>query len=294
MQLIDGKSLSNKIKEELRFKVEGRKTKGLRPPHLAAILVGDDPASHAYVRNKIKSCEETGFGSSLYLYKDDVTEAEILAKVAEVNGNPKIDGLIVQLPLPRHIDVTKVINSIDPKKDVDGFHPLNVGYMVKGLPCMLPATPLGVLKLIAHYGIETKGKHCVVVGRSQIVGTPISILMSKSGYPGDATVTLCHRNSTDLKERCLEADIIISAVGSPGLITADMVKEGAAIIDVGTTRVPDESKKSGYRLSGDVDFEAVKDKCSYITPVPGGVGPMTIACLLLNTMQAAETSAPEA
>jgi methylenetetrahydrofolate dehydrogenase (NADP+)/methenyltetrahydrofolate cyclohydrolase len=290
MQLIDGKKVSLQIQSELKDKVEKRKQQGYRAPHLAAILVGDDPASHTYVKNKIKSCEEIGFGSSLFLYDSEVSEKEILDKVAEINGNSKIDGLIVQLPLPAQIDVNKVINTINPKKDVDGFHPVNVGYMVKGLPCLLPATPYGILKLIEYYGIETKGKHCVVVGRSQIVGSPISILMAKNTYPGNSTVTLCHRNSKDLKERCLEADIIISAVGSPGLITSEMIKEGVAIIDVGTTRVPDETKKSGYRLSGDVDFHNVKEKTSFITPVPGGVGPMTIACLLLNTMQAAETS----
>ncbi|RYD80380.1 MAG: bifunctional 5,10-methylene-tetrahydrofolate dehydrogenase/5,10-methylene-tetrahydrofolate cyclohydrolase, partial [Sphingobacteriales bacterium] len=286
--LLDGKNLSNIIKQELNAKVEARKKEGKKIPHLSAILVGEDPASETYIRNKILSCEQAGFESSLFQYKSYITEQELLQKIAEINADDTIDGLIVQLPLPKHIDVVKVIESIDYTKDVDGFHPINIGRMAKGLRGFLPATPYGIIKLIEHYNIETKGKHCVVVGRSQIVGSPVSILMSRDGYPGNATVTLCHRHTEDLKSHTLTADIIISAVGQPGLITKDMVKDGAVIIDVGTTRVEDASKKSGFRLSGDVDFEQVKDKTSYITPVPGGVGPMTIACLLLNTMQAAE------
>jgi methylenetetrahydrofolate dehydrogenase (NADP+)/methenyltetrahydrofolate cyclohydrolase len=290
MQLLDGKNLSNIIKNELREKVEARKSEGKRIPHLSAILVGEDPASETYIRNKILSCEQAGFDSTLFRYGSDITQADLLAKIEEINQNKNIDGLIVQLPLPEHIDVVKVIEAIDYKKDVDGFHPINIGRMAKGLRGFLPATPYGIIKLIEHYNIETKGKHVVVIGRSQIVGSPTSILLSREGYPGNATVTLCHRYTTDLKELAKTADIIIAAVGKPGLVTEDMVKEGAVIIDVGTTRVKDETKKSGYRLSGDVDFEAVKDKCSFITPVPGGVGPMTIACLLLNTMQAAEST----
>ncbi|MGZ5282664.1 MAG: bifunctional 5,10-methylenetetrahydrofolate dehydrogenase/5,10-methenyltetrahydrofolate cyclohydrolase [Bacteroidia bacterium] len=290
MQIIDGKNLSNLIKDELRQKVEIRKEEGKKIPHLAAILVGEDPASETYIRNKILSCEQAGFESSLFKYGSEISEQELLEKIEQINKNADIDGLIVQLPLPKHIDVVKVIEAIDYKKDVDGFHPINIGRMAKGLRGFLPATPYGIIKLIEHYNIETQGKHCVVVGRSQIVGSPISILMSRDGYPGNATVTLCHRYTQDLKAQTLQADIIISAVGKPGLITADMVKNGAVIIDVGTTRVKDETKKSGFRLAGDVDFEAVKDKCSFITPVPGGVGPMTIACLLVNTMQAAENA----
>ncbi|MGZ5243100.1 MAG: bifunctional 5,10-methylenetetrahydrofolate dehydrogenase/5,10-methenyltetrahydrofolate cyclohydrolase [Bacteroidia bacterium] len=290
MQIIDGKNLSNLIKDELRQKVEIRKEEGKKIPHLAAILVGEDPASETYIRNKILSCEQAGFESSLFKYGSEISEQELLEKIEQINKNADIDGLIVQLPLPKHIDVVKVIEAIDYKKDVDGFHPINIGRMAKGLRGFLPATPYGIIKLIEHYNIETQGKHCVVVGRSQIVGSPISILMSRDGYPGNATVTLCHRYTKDLKAQTLQADIIISAVGKPGLITADMVKNGAVIIDVGTTRVKDETKKSGFRLAGDVDFEAVKDKCSFITPVPGGVGPMTIACLLVNTMQAAENA----
>lgn len=290
MQIIDGKNLSNLIKDELRQKVELRKKDGKKIPHLAAILVGEDPASETYIRNKILSCEQAGFESSLFKYGSDITEQELLEKIEEINNNKAIDGLIVQLPLPEYIDVVKVIETIDYKKDVDGFHPINIGRMAKGLRGFLPATPYGIIKLIEHYNIETKGKHVVVIGRSQIVGSPTSILLSRDGYPGNATVTLCHRYTSDLKAQTLQADIIISATGKPGLVTADMVKDGAVIIDVGTTRVKDETKKSGFRLSGDVDFEAVKDKCSFITPVPGGVGPMTIACLLLNTMQAAESA----
>lgn len=288
MQLLDGKALSDQIKIQLREKTEARKQQGKKVPHLSAILVGHDPASETYVSSKIRSCEEVGFASSLFRYESNITEEELLNKIKEINANKDIDGLIVQLPLPKHIDVTKVIETTDYRKDVDGFHPINIGRMAKGLPGFLPATPNGIMKLIAHYNIETAGKECVVVGRSQIVGSPVSILMARDAYPGNATVTICHRHTKDLKAHTLNADIIISAVGSPGMITADMVKEGAVIIDVGTTRVEDPSRKSGFRLRGDVDFDNVAPKCSYITPVPKGVGPMTIVSLLMNTLQAAE------
>lgn len=288
MQILDGKALSGKIKTELREKVESRKKEGRKTPHLSAILIGNDPASETYISNKIKSCEEAGFQSTLFRYEAGITEDELLGKIKEINENEDIDGLIVQLPLPKHIDVVKVIETIDYRKDVDGFHPVNIGRMVKGLPAFLPATPYGILKLLEHYQIETSGKNCVVIGRSQIVGTPMSILMSRDGYPGNATVTLCHSRTKDLLSHVKQADIVISAVGRPKTVTAEMVKEGAVVIDVGINRVEDPTRKSGYRLAGDVDFDAVKDKCSYITPVPGGVGPMTIACLLLNTYQAAE------
>jgi methylenetetrahydrofolate dehydrogenase (NADP+)/methenyltetrahydrofolate cyclohydrolase len=288
MQILDGKALSDQIKQELRDKTEIRKQQGKKIPHLSAILVGHDPASETYVSSKIRSCEEVGFKSSLFRYESNITEEELLNKIREINNNADIDGLIVQLPLPKHIDVTKVIETTDYRKDVDGFHPINIGRMAKGLPGFLPATPNGIMKLISHYKIETAGKECVVIGRSQIVGSPVSILMARDAYPGNATVTLCHRHTKDLKKHTIQADIIISAVGSPGMLTADMVKEGAVIIDVGTTRVEDASKKSGFRLRGDVDFDNVAPKCSYITPVPKGVGPMTIVSLLMNTLQAAE------
>lgn len=288
MQLLDGKALSDQIKNELREKSEARKKQGKKVPHLSAILVGHDPASETYVSSKIRSCEEVGFASSLFRYESDITEEALLNKIRDINANDDIDGLIVQLPLPKHIDVSKVIETTDYRKDVDGFHPINIGRMAKGLPGFLPATPNGIMKLISHYNIETAGKECVVIGRSQIVGSPVSILMARDTYPGNATVTLCHRHTKNLKEHTLRADIIISAVGSPGMVTADMVKEGAVIIDVGTTRVEDPTRKSGFRLRGDVDFENVAPKCSYITPVPKGVGPMTIVSLLMNTLQAAE------
>jgi methylenetetrahydrofolate dehydrogenase (NADP+)/methenyltetrahydrofolate cyclohydrolase len=288
MQILDGKALSGKIKSELRSKVDQRKATGRKTPHLSAILVGHDPASETYISNKIKSCEEAGFQSTLFRYDNNISEADLLQKIREINENADIDGLIVQLPLPRHIDVVKVIETIDYKKDVDGFHPINIGRMVKGLKAFLPATPYGILKLLEHHGVETAGKNCVVIGRSQIVGTPMSILMSRDANPGNATVTLCHSRTKDLKEHVKRADIVICAVGRKDTVTGDMVKEGAVIVDVGMNRIEDSTRKSGYRLVGDVDFESVKDKTSFITPVPGGVGPMTIACLLLNTYQAAE------
>jgi methylenetetrahydrofolate dehydrogenase (NADP+)/methenyltetrahydrofolate cyclohydrolase len=288
MQILDGKALSGKIKSELRSKVEQRIAEGLNVPHLSAILVGHDAPSETYISNKIRSCEEAGFQSTLYRYEDNISEAELLDKIREINENPGIDGLIVQLPLPKHIDVVKVIETIDHRKDVDGFHPINIGRMVKGLKAFLPATPYGILKLLEHYGVETAGKNCVVIGRSQIVGTPMSILMSRDANPGNATVTLCHSRTKNLKEHVLQADIVICAVGRKDTVTGDMVKEGAVVVDVGMNRIEDSTRKSGYRLVGDVDYESVKHKTSWITPVPGGVGPMTIACLLLNTYQAAE------
>lgn len=288
MNLLDGKKTSEAIQDEIAAEVAAIKEKGGKVPHLAAILVGNDGGSVTYVNNKVLTCERIGFGSSLIRYEDTVTEDELLAKIDQLNNDDEVDGFIVQLPLPKHINTEKVIEAINPKKDVDGFHPTNVGRMVAGLPAYLPATPAGIMQLLKRYEIETKGKHCVVVGRSNIVGTPMSILMSKCTYPGEATVTLCHRNTVNLPFYTLQADIIIVAVGKPGLITADMVKEGAVVIDVGTTRVPDASRKSGFRLRGDVDFDNVADKCSYITPVPGGVGPLTIAMLMTNTLRAAK------
>lgn len=289
MTLLDGKKTSEAIQQEIAAEVTEIKANGGKVPHLAAILVGNDGGSVTYVNNKVLACERIGFGSTLIHYEDTVTEEELLQKIQELNENEEIDGFIVQLPLPEHIDTEKVLEAVDPHKDVDGFHPTNVGRMVAGLPAYLPATPAGILQLLERYQIETEGKHCVVIGRSNIVGSPMSILMSKCAYPGDATVTLCHRNTINLPYYTRQADIIISAVGKPGLITADMVKEGAVVIDVGTTRVPDATRKSGYRLRGDVDFDAVAPKCSYITPVPGGVGPLTIAMLMKNTLRAAKS-----
>ncbi|MEJ8802004.1 bifunctional 5,10-methylenetetrahydrofolate dehydrogenase/5,10-methenyltetrahydrofolate cyclohydrolase [Pontibacter sp. H249] len=288
MTLLDGKHTSEAIQQEIAHEVEAIKAKGGKVPHLAAVLVGNDGGSVTYVNNKVLACERIGFGSTLIRYEDTVTEEELLNKINELNNNAEVDGFIVQLPLPKHINSEKVIEAIDPKKDVDGFHPTNVGRMVAGLPAYLPATPAGILQLLKRYNIETNGKHCVVIGRSNIVGTPMSILMAKGGYPGNATVTLCHRNTVDLGYHTRQGDIIIVAVGQPGLITAEMVKEGAVVIDVGTTRVPDASRKSGFRLRGDVDFDNVAPKCSYITPVPGGVGPLTIAMLMMNTLKAAK------
>ncbi|MEJ8755458.1 tetrahydrofolate dehydrogenase/cyclohydrolase catalytic domain-containing protein [Pontibacter sp. H259] len=288
MILLDGKKTSEAIQQEIAAEVAEIRANGGKIPHLAAVLVGNDGGSVTYVTNKVLACERVGFGSSLIRYEDDVTEEELLSKIQELNESEEVDGFIVQLPLPRHINSQKVLEAIDPRKDVDGFHPINVGRMVVNLPAYLPATPYGILQLLERYKIETDGKHCVVIGRSNIVGSPISIMMAKAAYPGNATVTLCHRNTVDLAYHTRQADIIIAAVGRPGLITADMVKEGAVVIDVGTTRVTDETRKSGYRLRGDVDFDNVAPKCSYITPVPGGVGPLTIAMLLKNTLRAAK------
>ena len=286
MQLIDGKATAAKIKEEIAHEVTQMVARGEKRPHLAAILVGHDGGSETYVRNKVIACEACGFTSTLIRFESDVTEQELLAKVDELNANDDIDGFIVQLPLPKHIDEQKVIMAIDYRKDVDGFHPINVGRMAIGLPCFVSATPLGIMTLLRRYGIETHGKKCVVLGRSNIVGKPMAQLMMQKQY-GDATVTVCHSRSTTLKDECRQADIIVAAIGRPDFVTADMVKEGAVVIDVGTTRVPDTTKKSGFRLNGDVKFDEVAPLCSFITPVPGGVGPMTICSLMRNTLAAA-------
>ncbi len=285
MQLIDGKATAAKIKQEIAAEVESIVAAGGKRPHLAAILVGHDGGSETYVKNKVIACEACGFKSTLIRFEDNVSEEELLDKVRQLNEDPDVDGFIVQLPLPRHIDEQKVIMAVDYRKDVDGFHPINVGRMAIGLPCFISATPLGIITLLRRYNIETSGKKCVVLGRSNIVGKPMAQLMMQKQY-GDATVTVCHSHSANLKEECRKADIIVAAIGSPGFVTADMVKEGAVVIDVGTTRVPDATRKSGFRLSGDVDFGAVAPKCSFITPVPGGVGPMTICSLMKNTLAA--------
>lgn len=285
MQLIDGKAVSEKIKQEIATEVATIVANGGKRPHLAAILVGHDGGSETYVANKVKACEACGFKSSLIRYEEDITEQELLDKVKALNEDDDIDGFIVQLPLPRHISAQKVIETIDYRKDVDGFHPINVGRMAIGLPCYLSATPKGIMELLKRYSIQTSGKKCVILGRSNIVGKPMAQLMMQKEY-GDATVTVCHSRSTTLKEECRQADIIIAAIGIPNFVTADMVKEGAVVIDVGTTRVADTSRKSGFRLNGDVHFEEVAPKCAYITPVPGGVGPMTICMLMQNTLSA--------
>ncbi|MBQ5714250.1 MAG: bifunctional methylenetetrahydrofolate dehydrogenase/methenyltetrahydrofolate cyclohydrolase FolD [Bacteroidaceae bacterium] len=285
MQLIDGKQTAATIKAEIKAEVEDIVSKGGKRPHLAAILVGHDGGSETYVRNKVLACEACGFQSTLLRFEDDITEEQLLAEVDKLNNDESVDGFIVQLPLPKHISEQKVIEAIDYKKDVDGFHPINVGRMAIGLPCYISATPKGILELLRRYNIETSGKKCVILGRSNIVGKPMAQLMMQKQY-GDSTVTVCHSRSNTLKEECLQADIIIAAIGQPGFLQADMVKEGAVVIDVGTTRVPDATKKSGFRLSGDVDFDNVAPRCSYITPVPGGVGPMTICMLMLNTLAA--------
>ena len=287
MQLIDGKATARAIKAQIGQQASDIVANGGKQPHLAAVLVGHDGGSETYVKNKVIACEQCGFKSTLIRYEDDVTEEELLACVERLNNDADIDGFIVQLPLPRHIDEQKIIMAIDYRKDVDGFHPVNVGRMSIGLPCFISATPLGIITLLKFYGIETSGKKCVVLGRSNIVGKPMAQLMMQKQY-GDATVTVCHSHSKELKKECLEADIIIAAIGQPDFVTADMVKEGAVIIDVGTTRVPDASRKSGFRLNGDVKFDEVAPKCSYITPVPGGVGPMTICSLMQNTLLAAK------
>ena len=285
MNLIDGKATAAKIKEEIAQEVELIVAGGGKRPHLAAVLVGHDGGSETYVKNKVLACEACGFKSTLIRYEDDITEEELLKCVEKLNNDNDIDGFIVQLPLPKHIDEQKIIEAIDYRKDVDGFHPINVGRMAIGLPCFISATPLGIITLLKRYGIETSGKKCVILGRSNIVGKPMAQLMMQKQY-GDATVTVCHSHSKNLKEECLEADIIIAAIGRPDFVTADMVKPGAVIVDVGTTRVPDASRKSGFRLNGDVKFDEVSPLCSYITPVPGGVGPMTICSLMKNTLAA--------
>ena len=286
MQLIDGKAISEQVKQEIAAEVAEIVAKGGKRPHLAAILVGHDGGSETYVAAKVKACEVCGFKSSLIRYEADVTEEELLAKVRELNEDADVDGFIVQLPLPKHISEQKVIETIDYRKDVDGFHPINVGRMSIGLPCYVSATPNGILELLKRYHIETQGKKCVVLGRSNIVGKPMAALMMQKSYPGDCTVTVCHSRSKNLKEMCLSADIIIVALGVPEFLKGDMVKEGAVIVDVETTRMPSSVTKSGFKLTGDVLFNEVAPKCSYITPVPGGVGPMTIISLMRNTLLA--------
>ena len=287
MQLIDGKATAAVIKQEIAGQVEQIVNAGGRRPHLVAVLVGHDGGSETYVANKVKACEVCGFKSTLVRYEDDVTEAELLAKIAELNADDDVDGMIVQLPLPKHISEQKIIEAIDYRKDVDGFHPVNVGRLAAGLPTFISATPRGIMELLHRYNIETSGKKCVILGRSNIVGKPMAQLMMQKCY-GDATVTVCHSHSKDLKDECRRADIIIAAIGRPDFVTADMVKPGAVAIDVGTTRVPDATKKKGFRLNGDVKFDEVAPLCSYITPVPGGVGPMTICSLMQNTLLAAQ------
>lgn len=286
--LIDGKAISEKIKTEIAAEVEIMMASGKKRPHLAVIIVGHDGGSETYVAHKVKSCEQVGFKSTKITFEEDVTEQELLTKINDLNNDVDLDGFIVQLPLPKHISEQKVIEAIDYRKDVDGFHPVNVGRMSIGLPCYVSATPSGIIELLRRYEIPTSGKNCVIIGRSNIVGKPIATLMMQKGYPGDATVTVCHSRTKNLKEICLQADIIIAALGQPEFLTADMVKDGAAVIDVGTTRVLSDKTKSGFRISGDVKFDEVAPKCSYITPVPGGVGPMTIVSLLKNTLLAAK------
>lgn len=286
MTLLDGKLLSENIKAEIAAEVDLIRERNDKIPHLAAVLVGENPASQVYVNSKIKSCEQVGFKSSLIRREADISENELLDIVASLNNDPDVDGFIVQLPLPKHIDEEKVTLAIDHHKDVDGFHPINFGRMAQGLPAFLPATPYGIVEMLRRYNIETAGKHCVVVGRSNIVGTPISILLSRKGYPGDCTVTLTHSRTRDLPAEVRRADIVVAAIGIPQFIKGDWVKEGAVVIDVGINRIPDATKKSGSRLVGDVDFEEVAPKCSHITPVPGGVGLMTVTALLMNTLKA--------
>ena len=285
-KIIDGKKVASEIKKEIAEEVEKLKREGKKIPHLVAILVGNDGSSETYVANKVKDCEEVGFKSTVIRFNSEIPETVLLGKIAELNNDPDVDGFIVQLPLPRHISDSKVIEAIDPKKDADGFHPVNLGRMVIGLSAYLPATPFGIVELIKRYGIETSGKNCIVIGRSNIVGRPVSILLSQKGM--DATVTVVHSRTKNIKEIVSTADIIIAAIGSPAFVTAEMVKEGAVVIDVGATRIRSQGTKSGYKLAGDVDFENVAPKCSYITPVPGGVGPMTRVSLLRNTLVAAK------
>jgi methylenetetrahydrofolate dehydrogenase (NADP+)/methenyltetrahydrofolate cyclohydrolase len=288
MEILDGKKISNQIKEEIAVEVSQMKERGEKVPHLAAVLVGNDGASLTYVGSKVRSCKKIGFESTLVHLPEDTTENALLKQVAELNANPDIDGYIVQLPLPKHIDEEKVLLAVDPNKDVDGFHPTNFGRMALDMESFIPATPFGIMELLRRYDVDTSGKHAVVIGRSHIVGRPISILMSQKGKAADATVTLTHSRTKDLKSITLQADIVVSALGVPNFLKADMVKDGVVVIDVGITRVPDETKEKGYYITGDVDFENVSKKASYITPVPGGVGPMTIAMLLKNTLLARE------
>jgi methylenetetrahydrofolate dehydrogenase (NADP+)/methenyltetrahydrofolate cyclohydrolase len=288
MQLIDGKAVAEQVKQEIAAQVAAMVERGEKRPHLAAILVGHDGGSETYVAAKVKACEVCGFKSTLIRFESDITEKILLDKVAELNNDPDVDGFIVQLPLPKHINEQHVIEAIDYRKDVDGFHPINVGRMSIGLPCFISATPNGIMELLKRYNIETRGKKAVVLGRSNIVGKPMASLLMQKSNPGDCTVTVCHSHTANIKEECLQADIIVAALGQPGFVKADMVKEGAVIIDVGTTRVPDATKKSGFRLCGDVQFDEVAPKCSFITPVPGGVGPMTICSLMKNTLLAGQ------
>lgn len=287
MQIIDGKATAAAIRAEIATAVAQIVAAGGRAPHLAAILVGHDGGSESYVASKVKACQECGFGSTLLRFEDSITEEQLLGHVRALNDNPDIDGFIVQLPLPRHIDAQAVIEAIDPRKDVDGFHPVNVGHLSIGLPGFVSATPAGIIELLRRYQIPTSGKHCVILGRSNIVGKPLAMLMMQKAYPGDATVTVCHSRTTDIASITRTADILVAAMGVPAFVTADMVKEGATVIDVGTTRVADDTRARGWRLCGDVDYAAVAPKCSHITPVPGGVGPMTIAMLMRNTLLAA-------
>ncbi|MGN6294758.1 MAG: bifunctional 5,10-methylenetetrahydrofolate dehydrogenase/5,10-methenyltetrahydrofolate cyclohydrolase [Chitinophagaceae bacterium] len=289
MQILDGKKAAQAIKDELKISVAQRANDGKKIPHLAAILVGNNGASETYVAAKVKACEETGFKSTLIRLEADISENRLLETIEDLNSNPDVDGILVQLPLPRHISEKKVINAIDPGKDVDGFHPMSVGKLVEGLQTFIPATPYGIMLLLEQYKVETKGKHAVVIGRSNIVGRPMSILLSGNTNPGNCTVTLCHSHTANLKEICLQGDIIVAAIGIPEFVKADMVKEGAVVIDVGITRVADATRKSGFKLKGDVDFDNVSPKCSWITPVPGGVGPMTIAALMKNTYLSCDT-----
>ena len=288
MQRLNGKETAKQIRAELKHKVSLRKEMGQKTPHLAAVLVGNDGGSLSYVTSKVKACEEIGFESTLIRFEDTISEDTLLAKVIELNNDHHIDGFIVQLPLPDHINEIKVTDTISPNKDVDGFHPKNLGNMMLNLPGFLPATPAGIIELIRRYDIETSGKHCVIIGRSNIVGTPLSMMLSRNSKPGNCTVTLAHSRTTNLKELCLQADILIAAIGKPNFVSADMVKDNAVIIDVGTTRVEDASRERGWRLVGDVNFNEVSQKASFITPVPGGVGPMTIASLMMNTLKAME------
>ena len=288
MQRLNGKETAKQIRAELKHKVSLRKEMGQKTPHLAAVLVGNDGGSLSYVTSKVKACEEIGFESTLIRFEDTISEGTLLAKVIELNNDDHIDGFIVQLPLPDHINEIKVTDTISPNKDVDGFHPKNLGNMMLNLPGFLPATPAGIIELIRRYDIETSGKHCVIIGRSNIVGTPLSMMLSRNSKPGNCTVTLAHSRTTNLKELCLQADILIAAIGKPNFVSADMVKDNAVIIDVGTTRVEDASRERGWRLVGDVNFNEASQKASFITPVPGGVGPMTIASLMMNTLKAME------
>ncbi len=286
MQLLDGKQLAREIKAELAAEVDQLKAAGHKVPHLAAVLVGDDPASQVYVRNKVRSCEQVGFKSTLVRRPADISEEELLEIVEELNRDVEIDGFIVQLPLPGHIDEEKVTLAIDPRKDVDGFHPVNFGRMAQGMPCYLPATPSGILEMLRRYELPTEGKEVVVIGRSNIVGTPMGILLSRKAYPGNATVTICHSRTKNLEEHTRRADILVAAIGRPEFITGEMVRDGVVVIDVGMNRVDDPSRPKGYRLTGDVDFESVGRKAAYITPVPGGVGQLTVVSLLMNTLKA--------